>query len=356
VDREPPPTARKKRVRNLIGNPISREVPLVHVVILCGGGTPEHDISTASGAAIARAAAGSGHRVRLLDPATHGFEPGRPRGVFAALTTDPFLSEMLRADLVFPAVHGGWGGDGHLQALLEMADVPFTGAGSAACALAWNKPRTLAVLQAAGVPTPEWSAWRHGCEDPPDEIWRLLEDGPIVVKEALGTCQRTLGLICTTVELREACQLAYHTETLLGMPYLPGREFTVGVVGGNALPVVEIRSFRSLLDYPTKARSTPAACACPAGIPQALARELARAAVAAHDALGLGERAYSRVDFRCDGAGQPLCLEVNACPDLRWGSVLGHAMRRAGRTYPDLIERIMALAVAPATVFVRQRH
>jgi D-alanine-D-alanine ligase len=331
-----------------------REVPLVHVVILCGGGTLEHDISTASGAAVARAAAGRGHRVQVLDPASHRFEPAPQRGVFAALTTDPLLSEMLHADLVFPAVHGGWGGDGHLHALLEMAGVRFTGAGSAACAIAWNKPRTLAVLQAAGVPTPDWSVWRYGCEDPPDEVWRLLEDGPIVVKESLGTCQRTLRLIRTALELREACQLAHHGETLLAMPYLPGREFTVGVVGGNPLPVVEIRLYRPLLDYATKARSTPSAFECPAEIPQALARGLARRAVEAHDAVGLGERAYSRVDFRCDDAGQPLCLEVNACPDLRPQSVLGHAMRGAGRTYPDLIERIMDLAVAPATAFVRQ--
>ena len=324
----------------------------MRVVILCGGRTPEHEVSTASGAAVARAAAHLGHSVALVDPAAGD---GRARGgVLAALTAPPLLDELLRADVVVPALHGGWGGDGHLQALLELAGVPFTGARSEACALAWDKPRTFAVLRAAGVSTPDWSGWRHGREDPPDGVWRMLESGPIVVKGATGTSQRTLQLVRTPAQLREACELAHHGEGIVATPYLPGREFIVPVVGARVLPVTEVVLQQPLLDYSAKVRADPAVFVCPAEIPAAFARELTRRAQAVHRALGLGERAPSCVGFRCDDAGDPQCLDVDACPDLRSVGPLARAARAAGRTYPDLVGWIMDLAVAPAAAFTRR--
>ncbi len=164
----------------------------------------------------------------------------------------------------------------------------------------------------------------------------------------MGTCPRTFQVARTPAQLRDACRLAHDGEALIAMPYLPGREFTVGVVGGQALPVVEIRRYRPLFDFPAKAGNSTVVWQCPAEIPAPLARELARHAAAAHRALGLGERAYSRVDFRCDGDGRALCLEVNACPALWPGSGLPRAARAAGWAYADLVERIMDLAVAPA--------
>ncbi|OLT14088.1 hypothetical protein BJF78_19995 [Pseudonocardia sp. CNS-139] len=244
-------------------------------------------------------------------------------------------------------MHGGWGGDGHLQAVLELAGVPFTGAGSAACALAWNKVQTLGLLRAAGIATPPSGAWRHGYADPPDDVWRLLADGPVVVKEATGTCRRTLHVATTPAQLRDACELAHHGELLLVTPYLAGREFTVAVVGPDVLPVAEIRLDGPLLDHAAKSRGGTDV-RCPAELPSAPAGELAAAALAAHHALGMGDRAVSRVDLRCDADGRPYCLEVNACPGLRPGSPLALAARGAGWSYPDLVERVMDLAVAPA--------
>lgn len=311
----------------------------MRVAILYGGRTFEHEESVTSGVAVARAAAGRGHDVRLIDPAADGLRHALIRG--------STLAQLVCADLVFPVVHGGWGGDGHLQAVLELAGVPFTGAGSAACALAWNKPWTLAVLRSAGVPTPSCGAWQHGHTDPPDAVWRLVERGPVVVKEAVGTSHRTLQVAATPAQLREACEIAHDGELLVVTPFLPGREFTVAVVGPDVLPVAEIRIGQALLDYHTKVRGG-ADLRCPAELPSALARDLVRYAATAHQALGLGDRAYSLVDFRCDAAGQPLCLEVDACPSLRPGSAFAMAARGAGWSYPDLVEKIMDMAVAPA--------
>ena len=134
-----------------------------------------------------------------------------------------------------------------------------------------------------------------------------------------------------------------------------GGPVRVGVRRGDrVLPVAEVVLRQPLLDHAAKVRADPAVFVCPAELPAASVRELTRRAQAVHRALGLGERAPSCVGFRCDDAGEPQCLEVDACPDLRPAGPLARAARAAGRTYPDLVAWIMDLAVAPANAFTRR--
>ncbi|MGK5631408.1 D-alanine--D-alanine ligase family protein [Streptomyces sp. URMC 123] len=343
----------------------------MRTVILCGGESSERDVSLASGRSVARALLERGHEVVLVDPAAvepvlaGPLRPGDPVDHVAVAKEPPSLSEqrqwrqrmhaaltggrvldLLRdADIVFLALHGGWGEDGHVQALLEMAGVPFTGAGSAACAAAWHKGRAQAVLGAAGLPVVERALWRPGAGDVPENVQRLVAAGPVVVKPVADGSSVSVHRVDSLPELdRVASEVRSRGIELLVEPFLPGREFTVAVVGDQVLPVIEIELTTPVFDYAAKYQPGAVSEVCPARVPAAFASRLRDLALGAHRALGFAGDSYSRTDFRCDAAGEPMCIEVNALPGLTATSLVPLAAAGAGWTYPDLIQRILDLA------------
>ncbi|MEI5101876.1 D-alanine--D-alanine ligase [Streptomyces sp. PmtG] len=343
----------------------------MRVVVLCGGESAERDVSLASGRSVARALLDLGHEVVLVDPAADepvlagplrpgdavdtvevGKEPpslaGRRasrRRLHAALTGGPVLDLLRGADVVFLALHGGWGEDGHVQALLEMAGVRFTGAGSAACAAAWHKGRAQAVLGAAGVPVTRRVLWRPGSGDVPLEARELVESGPVVAKPVADGSSVSVHYVDALPGLaRLAAEPLPDDGELLVEPFLPGREFTVAVVGDLALPVVEIELTTPVFDYTAKYQPGAVGEVCPARVPDAFADRLRALALRAHRSLGFGGDAYSRTDFRCDARGEPMCIEVNALPGLTATSLLPLAATGADWSYPDLIQRVLDLA------------
>ncbi|MBM7784871.1 D-alanine--D-alanine ligase family protein [Tenggerimyces flavus] len=338
------------------------------VTVLCGGESTERDVSLASGYAIGRAIAELGNEVRVIDPAapspfltqrvsspaevpTFAVPEVPPdmsrqaswrRQLFASLTGGPGLASLRESDLVFVALHGGWGEDGHVQALLDMAGVRYTGAGAAVCAAAWHKDFALGVLHSAGVPVAERVRHVAGRSELPVEAKRLIDDGPVVVKPAAGGSSVSLSLASTADELVAAA--AAGSGELLIETYLPGREFTVGVLGDEVLPVIEIELSGPLFDYRAKYQPGAVREICPASIPPALESLLRELALRSHSALGFGPRTYSRVDFRLDAAGTPRCMELNALPGMTPGSLLPLAARTVGLSYAELVARIIALA------------
>ncbi|MFG3252746.1 D-alanine--D-alanine ligase [Streptomyces sp. NPDC048172] len=348
----------------------------MRVVVVCGGESAEREVSLASGRSVAAALLELGHEVVLVDPAAGepvlagplrpgeavdgadgvavGKEPpslaGQARArerVHAALTGGPVLELLRGADLVFLALHGGWGEDGHVQALLETAGVRFTGADSAACAAAWHKGRAQAVLGAAGLPVPERVLWRPGAEEMPSAVRRLVTAGPVVAKPVAEGSSVSVHRAASPPELERAAAEAAAAGSgveLMVEPFLPGREFTVAVLGGETLPVVEIELTTPLFDYAAKYQPGAVNEVCPAHVPDDFADRLRGLASRAHRALGFGPGTYSRTDFRCDAAGEPMCLEVNALPGLTAGSLLPRAADGAGWTYADLIRRLVDLA------------
>ncbi|MFH8409947.1 D-alanine--D-alanine ligase [Streptomyces sp. NPDC018019] len=345
----------------------------MRMVILCGGESTERDVSLASGRSVARALLERGHEVVLVDPAAVSpvlAGPLRPgdaidavavgkeppslserrhlrRRMHASLTGGPVLDLLRDAELVFVALHGGWGEDGHVQALLEMAGVRFTGAGSAVCAAAWHKGRAQAVLGAAGVPVAERVLWRPAADDVPQGVRRLVAAGPVVAKPVADGSSVSVHRVDSLPQLvRVAAEVraADAEADLLVEPFLPGREFTVGVLGDQALPVVEIELTTPVFDYAAKYQPAAVGEVCPAKIPDGLASRLRELAVRAHRALGFGPGTYSRADFRSDADGAPMCLEVNALPGLTATSLLPLAAAGAGLSYPELAQRIVDLA------------
>ncbi|GAA2921693.1 D-alanine--D-alanine ligase [Streptomyces thioluteus] len=351
-----------------------RHNPLMRIVVLYGGESPERDVSSASGTSVARALLDRGHEVVLVDPAAETPVPARSlqpgdavdtfvvgeeppslsdrqrlrRRMHAALTGGPVLEMLRGAELVFLALHGGWGEDGYVQELLRKAGVRFTGAAGAACAGAWHKGRAQAALDAAGLPVAERVLWRPaGAGEVPEDVRRLVAAGPVVTKPVADGSSVSVHRVDSLSQLdRIAAEVSADDEAeLLVEPFLPGREFAVAVVGDRVLPVIEIELTTPLFDYAAKYQPGAVNEVCPARVPADFASRLQELALRAHDALGFGGNAYSRTDFRCDAAGEPMCLEVNALPGLTATSLLPLAAAGAGWTYPDLIQRIVDLAV-----------
>ncbi|MEU1464683.1 D-alanine--D-alanine ligase [Streptomyces sp. NPDC005727] len=268
------------------------------------------------------------------------------RSMEAALTSGPVLELCRSAELVFLALHGGWGEDGRVQERLGRAGVRFTGAGSTVCAAAWHKDRAQATLGAAGLPVAERAVWRPAAGEVPQDVRQMVAAGPVVAKPVADGSSVSVHRIDSLPQLELlGDELSQDRVDLLVEPFLPGREFTVAVVGDHVLPVVEIELTTPLFDYTAKYQPGGVSEVCPAPVPAAFASRLQELALHAHEALGFDEHAYSRTDFRCDAAGEPMCMEVNALPGLTATSLVPLAATGAGWTYPELVQRIVDLAV-----------
>ncbi|GAA3205216.1 hypothetical protein [Actinocorallia longicatena] len=336
----------------------------MRIVILYGGESDERDLSLASGTAVAEVLLERGDQVTLVDPLYGAFpvksesdlprvdltmdprdirEIPERRRCLEVLTSPEVVEEMRRADLVFVTLTGGWGGDGHIQAVLDMMEVRYTCAGPAAASHALDKTVTRRLLHSSGVPVAPAVATTQ--KRSPAElragVAALLRDGPVVVKPVRGGGSLHVKLVRTLGELDTV--LASSSGDLLFESYLPGREFTVGIIGDQVLPIIEITPADALYGYEDKRLPGLDARECPARLTEPEARTLRALALAAHHAIGLDQHTCSRVDFRCDRFGVPHCLEVNAHPGLTPVSMFPHAARAAGLTFPDLITKIIEL-------------
>ncbi|NQE85994.1 ATP-grasp domain-containing protein [Nocardia terpenica] len=340
----------------------------MRIVVVCGGVSSERSVSMSSGLTVTKALIAAHHDVVVLDPAQqpsvliggsgsgtdHLFDleiqaelPGSGVGRCGASFLDSLMApdvwDQLRgADIVFVALHGGWGEDGHVQALFEMAGIPFTGASSVACNFSYRKSRSLQLLKAAGVPTPEHVVWESQVRSVPADAIAMVNRGPVVVKPDTEGSSVGAHLVDNAVQIES---IKNNTADLVIGPYLPGREFTVGVIGDTVLPPVEINNIRALFDYQSKYRRE-VSCQCPAPVDDALNERLKKYALSAHQALAFDSTMYSRIDFRCDADENPFVLEVNALPGLSPVSLLPLAAMQLGWSYLELIESLINLKLS----------
>ncbi len=329
--------------------------------MLLGGESEEREVSLASGCNVAEALRQSGHDVVALDSVggaltredeakilaegVGSLPPGEIAGGGAtALVTH---EEIVSTDVVFPALHGGMGEDGTLQGLLDLGGVAYTGSGMLGCALAMDKDITKRILRDAGVPTPDWLV-NPTAEEAVERLGL-----PIIAKPVAGGSSVRLYLLDDPAGVEETIRVeaarASETGEVSDMMYeafVPGREFTVGIVGEEVLPVGEIVSEHELFDYECKYQMGMADEIFPAEIPETLARSLQERALEVHRLLRL--RDFSRVDFIVDEEGEAWCLEANALPGLTANSLLPKAARAAGITFPELCDRIVRMAAERA--------
>ena len=340
----------------------------LRIALITGGSTPEREVALAGAGEVLRALRVAGHDAVAVDTVHGALDPER-EGRLLALRVGrkpPEEAELARArdredvpgllrlpavsgaDLAFLVLHGLDGEGGLLQAVLELGGLPYTGSGVLASALAMEKAAAKRVLQGAGIPTPRFEMF--DLQQPGDRQREIAALGyPVVVKPSrVGS---SVGLRIAT-DFEDTCaaieEARRHDRCVLVEEMLPGREFTVGVVGEpegvglEPLGVGEIVTGSGLFDYHAKYTPGIAEEIFPADIPEGFAATLRELTVETHRALGL--RDFSRVDFRLDADGAPFVLEANTLPGMTTRSLLPQSAAVMGISFPALCDRIARLA------------
>jgi len=330
----------------------------MRVTVLTGGTSSERDVALASAVQVIAALRSRGHEVAVVDTA-RGYIPQSDETALLSgvVGTEPPSIERLHAlerglllsglanlavvqdaDVLFLALHGGRGEDGTIQTLLEMVGVPYTGSGRLGSAMAMDKDISKRLFRAAGVQTADWvMAPASRTQVDRDFGW------PVVVKPSKQGSTVGLTVVKEDKAYEAAVTLArqYDDEVMIER-FVPGRELTVGVLEGQALPVGEIIPRHEIFDYECKYTPGMSQEIFPADLPKAVSAECARLSLLAHEALKLG--GYSRVDFRLTPAGELFCLEVNTLPGMTATSLMPQAARATGIEFPELCERICRAA------------
>jgi len=349
---------------------------MARVVVLVGGRSNERAISLKTGLAVAGALERLGWELRLLDTGRPA-QPALPLAEFKALPEaaggEPAAAELpapqaltqalsprqgdagWQPDLVFNALHGGSGEDGTVQALLDWLGVPYTGCGMAASALAMDKWRSKMLFRDGGLTVPpgylvELSPERRADPATVEALARRLEGDPgwpAVIKPNREGSSVGLAILESRDDALAALPgvLAVSGE-LLVETFIPGRELTAAVLGGEALPLVEILPAGGRYDYQHKYEKGRTRYVCPAELPPALAARVQAEALSAWRLLGC--RHLARVDFRLAPDGTPYCLEVNTIPGMTETSLFPMAAAAAGLDFPALVAEIARLALADA--------
>lgn len=329
----------------------------MNVAVLMGGDSDEREVSLASGAQVAQALREAGHSVAAVDTARGPLSleeeaqilengvgltpPGGGLTESAAVLAR--IPELAQAEMIFNALHGGTGEDGTIQAQLDLAGLSYTGAGMLGCALAMDKDVSKRLFRDAGIPTPEWRVGSH------DAHTLIAELGlPIIVKPVSGGSSVALTLAHDEAELQRAIEEADRaTVPMMYEAFVAGREVTVGIVGGETLPVGEIIPEHELFDYACKYQEGMAREIFPADLPGETAEQLSSVALRVHALLRLSD--YSRVDFILSEDGTAHCLEANALPGVTANSLLPKAAAAAGISFSELCDRIVELAMQRAS-------
>ncbi len=290
----------------------------MYITVLYGGQGAERAVSLASGLRVAEALIDRGHRVHVFD--------------FSGVLEKTMLPFLRDADAVFLALHGDAGEGGALQAMLDGANIlHYTGSTQKGAMLAMNKALAKKAVKSAGLPiTADW-LWQAGLPRPSAPL-------PLVIKPLCGGSSVGLTVAREEKDLTALSPM----EPMLIEPLLVGREYTVGILNGEALPVVEIRPQGGVYDYRRKYTVGETEEICPAPIPDKKADRLQKWAKQAF--LSLGLRDFARIDFKEDENGVPHFLEANTLPGMTRTSLLPLAAERAGIAFPTLCEQMALLA------------
>ena len=303
----------------------------VRVAVVMGGPSAEREVSIESGQAVMRALATLGHDAQSLD-----FD-----GRFVDALRD------IAPDVVFNALHGTGGEDGTIQGILEWLGIPYTGSDVTSCALAMDKHLTKKLLSAEGLPTPAWDTFDLAGGTLPMLPGSL--NLPIVVKPRSSGSSAGVSIVRTHEEWTKAMiNVAPRTTQILAEEFIPGREFSSGVLGEEALPLVEIIAGDEFYSYDAKSKPGGSRHLVPAPIDGDLTARLQMLALSVHRLLGL--RDYSRTDFIVTKEGRPYILEINALPGLTPLSLLPDEARAAGIPFEALIERLLQYALGRAVL------
>lgn len=347
---------------------------MMNIVVLAGGLSTERDVSFKSGEMIASALRQNGHNTILLD-VFMGYSDkeedldgifNRSREVSVKVGDIPteapdivaikrsrkdksdnfFGPNVIRlcqmADIVFIALHGENGEDGRIQAAFDLLGIKYTGNDYISSAIAMDKGMTKGHLRGYDVPFPGgFSLKKH------ERFSESNNDAPrfpCVVKPSCGGSSIGVSIVNNIMEYEHALDEAFRWEDeVIVEDFIKGREFSVGVIEGVALPVIEIAPKEGFYDYKNKYKKGAAEETCPADIPDDISSKMQL--YAERVAAGLGIETYSRMDFILDEKGEIYCLEANTLPGMTPTSLLPQEAACIGIDYNDLCEEIIKISL-----------
>jgi D-alanine-D-alanine ligase len=296
-------------------------VQRLKIVVMLGGPSAERAVSLNSGAGVVKALRSLGHTVIELDPE-------KPDWILPPET-----------DVVFLALHGTYGEDGTVQSHLERLGVPYTGCDVDASRIAFDKVLTKQRCIAAGVPTAKFLVV-ESAKTP----WPMGWQPPLVVKPVRQGSSVGLQFVERVSDWKSSLREAFrHDSQLVVEEKIAGRETTVGILDGKALPVVEVCPKAGAYDYPNKYTAGRTEYFCPADFDAATTKRIQDAALSAFQAIG--GRDYARVDLMVRPNGEPVVLEVNTLPGMTETSLLPKAAAASGLGYAELCQRMIDLAM-----------
>lgn len=335
------------------------------VVVLAGGTSTERDVSLVSGSKVYEAMKRNGHQAILLDVYL-GYE-GPTKDIFereidwaadiASVTAQapdleavkamrpdgaknffgPNVLELCKmADAVFMALHGANGEDGKIQACFELMGIPYTGTDFVSSAMAMDKGITKDIFAAHNIPTPEGFLLKRGEERTPKF--------PCIVKTCCGGSSVGVCIACDAGEYTQALEEAFrYGDEVVVEQYIKGREFSVAVINGKALPVIEIAPKEGFYDYKNKYQAGSTVETCPAQLSELKTKEIMQVAEDVFRALRL--KSYARMDFMMDGEENIYCLEANTLPGMTPTSLIPQEALVLGIDFDQLCEQILRQAV-----------
>jgi len=294
------------------------------VAVMMGGKSAEREVSLKSGAAVLAALRSSAVDAHSFDPQDKSLE---------ALHAEGFKR-------VFIALHGRGGEDGTLQAELDLLAIPYTGSGVQASALAMNKWRCKLAWQAAGLPVPDYEVLDAGSDFAAVEARLGL---PLFVKPANEGSSIGITKVKQAGGLRAAYELAARFDScVIAEKYLAGGEYTVGILAGQALPVIRIVPATEFYDYDAKYLRDDTEYRIPSGLGEQRESEMRDLALRAF--VALGGCGWGRMDLMLDDAGRFYCLEANTSPGMTDHSLVPMAARAAGISFEELVVEVLGMA------------
>jgi D-alanine-D-alanine ligase len=299
------------------------------VGLLYGGTSSEREVSLMSGAAIHEALQTLGVDVVAIDAGENLLQqlPG------------------YQLDRVFIALHGVGGEDGTLQGALEYLNLPYTGSGVLASALAMDKVRCKQMWQGMGLPTSDFAILQA------DSDWAATLErlgGSVMVKPACEGSSIGMSRAETAEQLEQAWRDAASTDsdqqiTVIAEPLLPGPEYTVAILDGQLLPSIRIESNAEFYDYQAKYFSDQTQYLCPSELSEHRERELQELCLQAFESVGC--RGWGRVDVMVDGQGDYQLLEVNTVPGMTSHSLVPMAAKAARLSFNQLVEKVLEVSL-----------
>ncbi len=323
-----------------------------HILLAAGGASSEREVSKHSSKAIYSALLELGYKVSVIDPAYGKNQPADLALFFGAEDVAPVseknylaafeLPVVQEADTVFLGLHGQYGEDGTVQALLELLKKKYTGSGILSSSLAMDKHMSKIIMKDHGIDSPREVFVPNRKYDKETILNRIVTElsFPCVVKpnDQGSTCG--LSVCSTSAEVIPAIEQAFtFSNAVLVEEFIKGRELTAGIIDNIVLPILEIKPKHDLYDYECKYTSGMTEYFVPADITPATSFAIQELTLKCFQALGC--KSYGRADFRLTESGDIYCLEMNTLPGMTSTSLVPKMAKAAGISFTQLIDKIV---------------